>query len=49
MSVGSKELLRHWKWLVEKGGVLYWVIQLPGECKDTFQVVLPQCLQEEVL
>lgn len=49
MSVGSKELLRHWERLVEKGGTLYRVIRLPGECKDTFQVVLPQCLQEEVL
>lgn len=49
MSVRSRELLRQWDRLVEKGGALHRVIRMPGECKETFQVVLPQCLQDEVL
>lgn len=49
LSSASRALLRQWDRLVEQDGVLYRLIRAPGGGPETFQVLLPWCLQEEVL
>ena len=48
LSSASRALLRQWDRLVEQDG-LYRLIRAPGGGPKTFQVLLPRCLQEEVL
>lgn len=45
----SKGLLRQWDRLVEQEGLLYRLICTPGGGPEIYQLVLPQCLQEEAL
>lgn len=45
----SRALLRHWDRLVDEEGVLYRLIHAPGGGPETLQLLLPQCLQAEVL
>ncbi len=47
--VGTKELVRQWERLKEKDAVLYRCIYAPDWGKEIFQLVLPQCLQRNVL
>ncbi len=47
--VGTKELVRQWERLKEKDAVLYRCIFAPDGGKEIFQLVLPQCLQRNVL
>ena len=49
LSRSSRALLRQWDRLTEQEGVLYRVIHTPGGGPETVQLLLPQCLQEEVL
>lgn len=42
-------LLRQWKRLVDRDGVLFRQVTLPRTNEDTFQLVLPEALKEEVL
>lgn len=45
----SRALLRQWDRLVNEEGVLYRQIYAPGGGPETLQLLLPQCLQAEVL
>lgn len=49
LSNASKSLLRQWDRLALRDEVLYRVVHIPGSCAETFQLLLPQCLHEEVL
>lgn len=44
-----KKLVQQWARLKSRDGVLYRQIQTPGEGEVLFQLLLPQCLQLEVL
>lgn len=46
---GVKKLVQQWARLKSREGVLYRQIQTPGEGQVLFQLLLPQCLQAEVL
>lgn len=48
LSQESRELFRQWGRLVEREGVLYRMIYSPGDGKEVFQILLPQCLREKV-
>ena len=48
LSPGSRELLRQWGRLVEREGVLYRKTCPPGGGKELLQILLPQCLREQV-
>ena len=49
LSNSCRALLRQWSRLVAQEGVLYRFVHAPGGGPETFQLLLPQCLQEEVL
>ncbi|KAL6465795.1 hypothetical protein MHYP_G00259280 [Metynnis hypsauchen] len=49
LSSTSRALLRQWDRLIEKEGLLYRSVHPPGGGPEYFQLLLPQCLQEEVL
>lgn len=49
LPAAAQRLLREWKRIRCREGVLYRSIRLPGETKETLQLLLPQCLKEEVL
>ncbi|KAL7877232.1 hypothetical protein SRHO_G00038750 [Serrasalmus rhombeus] len=42
-------LVKHWKRIRERGGVLYRLTHGPGEYKEFLQLLLPETLQAEVL
>lgn len=46
---GSKELARQWGRLEEKGSILYRRIYAPDGGRESCQLLLPQCLQKNVL
>ena len=46
---GVKKLVQQWARLQSRDGVLYRQIQTPGERQVLLQLLLPQCLQAEVL
>ncbi|KAL2085064.1 hypothetical protein ACEWY4_020582 [Coilia grayii] len=45
----SRVLLREWDRLVEREGLMYRLIQASSNGPEVLQLLLPQCLQEEVL
>ena len=45
----SKRILSEWKKLQVSNGILYRVVQDPKQLEERRQVVLPSCLQEDVL
>lgn len=45
----AQKLLKHWQRIRCQDGVLYRSIRLPGDSRATFQIILPQCLRQEVL
>lgn len=49
LSNASKTLMRQWDRFVEKEGLLYRSVRPPGGGPEYLQLLLPQCLQEEVL
>ncbi|KAL6476359.1 hypothetical protein MHYP_G00148580 [Metynnis hypsauchen] len=49
LSSTSRALLRQWDRLIEKEGLLYRSVHPPGGGPEYFQLLLPQCLQEEIL
>lgn len=49
VSKGVKKLLQQWPRIKLKEGVLYRQVQTPGNGKVLLQLLLPQCLQIEVL
>lgn len=46
---GVKKLVQQWARIKSRDGILYRQIQIPGEGQVLFQLLLPQCLQSEVL
>lgn len=44
-----RELVRQWKKIRDRGGVLYWVIYPPDGTREVLQLLLPQSLPDEVL
>ena len=46
---GTQRLLKEWPRIQCQEGVLYRSIRLPGESRETLQLLLPQCLKREVL
>lgn len=46
---GTQKLLKEWSRIRCWEGVLYRSIRLPGESREVFQLLLPQCLKQEVL
>lgn len=46
---GAQRLLREWPRIRCRDGVLYRSIRLPGESRETLQLLLPECLKQEVL
>lgn len=49
LPLGTQRLLREWPRIRCQDGVLYRRIPLPGESRETLQLLLPQCLKQEVL
>lgn len=49
LPLGTQRLLREWPRIRCQDGVLYRRIRLPGESRETLQLLLPQCLKQEVL
>lgn len=49
LTAESRELLRHWGTFCEREGVLYRQSHQSGGGREIFQLILPKCLQEEVL
>lgn len=47
--VGLYKLVQQWDRIILQEGVLYRRIRWPGEGRDVHQLLLPQCLQAEVL
>lgn len=45
----TQKLLKHWPRIRCRDGVFYRSIRLPGYSRETFQLILPQCLKQEVL
>ncbi|KAL2098256.1 hypothetical protein ACEWY4_007463 [Coilia grayii] len=48
-SAEVRELVRQWKKIRDRGGVLYRVVQPPGGTREVLQLLLPQTLRDEVL
>lgn len=45
----TQKLLKHWLRIRCQDGVLYRSVRLPGYSRETFQLILPQCLKQEIL
>ncbi|KAL2098414.1 hypothetical protein ACEWY4_007621 [Coilia grayii] len=48
-SAEVRQLVRQWKKIRDRGGVLYRVLQPPGGTREVLQLLLPQTLRDEVL
>lgn len=49
LPLGTQKLLNQWPRIRCQQGVLYRSVRLPGDAGETLELLLPQCLKQEVL